>query len=42
MPENRPYLREEHLPGWARENLEQMRQEAEAPAVSSNMTTQSM
>ena len=35
-------LREEHLPGWARENLEQMRQEAEAPAVSSNMTTQSM
>ena len=34
-------LREEHLPGWARENLEQIRQ-AEAPAVSSSMTTQSM
>ena len=35
-------LREEHLPDWARENLEQIRQGMEAPTVSSNMTTQSM
>ena len=33
-------LREEHLPDWARESLEQIRQEA--PAESPNMNTQSM
>ena len=34
-------LREEHLPDWAKESLEQMRQD-EGPAASSNMTIQSM
>lgn len=33
-------LREEHLPDWARESLEQIRQDA--PAESPNMNTQSM